>query len=119
MSEADELTIFFFLSQSNSNFLGSLSRSSRGTYPTRPFEGEGLTKKGFGRLAASVAIFIGTLGIYHLVVGSMQKWRVTHPGERGNVREVFQGVHGTQPLSPAEAFYARHPQVIRPSMWKD
>jgi hypothetical protein len=84
-----------------------------------PFEEKGPTKKGFGRLAASVAIFIGTVGIYHLVVGSMQKWRVSHPGEGGNVSGVFQNVHGAQPASPAEAFFARHPQVIRPSMWKE
>ncbi|MFV0340155.1 MAG: hypothetical protein ACK5MA_05940 [Parachlamydiaceae bacterium] len=84
-----------------------------------PFKGEGPTKKGLGRLAASVAIFIGTIGIYHLVVGSMQKWRITHPGEGERVGEVFQGVYGSQAASPAEAFFARHPQVIRPSMWKE
>lgn len=84
-----------------------------------PFEEKGPTKKGFGRLAASVAIFIGTVGIYHLVVGSIQKWRITHPGEGERVGEVFQGVYGSQAASPAEAFFARHPQVIRPSMWKE
>jgi len=85
-----------------------------------PFEGQGPTKRGLGRLAASVAIFIGTIGIYHLVVGSIQKWRVTHPGDGGNVSGVFHNVHGTQAASrAAKAFFKKHPQMIRPSMWKE
>lgn len=84
-----------------------------------PFDGQGPTKKGFGRLAASVAIFISTIGVYHLVVGSLQKYRMKHLNEGGPAGGVFQNVHGTQALSPAEAFFQKHPQMIRPSMWKE
>lgn len=55
-----------------------------------PFKHGEVSKKGFGRLAASIAIFIGTLGIYHLIIGCKYKYRAKHPGQGPDLTGVFR-----------------------------
>lgn len=87
-----------------------------------PFGNKGLTKEGIGRLAASFAIFIGTLGIYHLVIGAIQKYRISHPHIEDpssvKTKAAFQEVLVPQPKTPAQLFFESHPEVMSPERWK-
>jgi hypothetical protein len=87
-----------------------------------PFGNKGFTKEGLGRLAASFAIFIGTLGIYHLIIGSIQKYRVSHPhpenAASAKATEAFANVHAPKAPTLAQQFFEAHPEVMSPEQWK-
>lgn len=87
-----------------------------------PFGDKGLTKEGAGRLAASFAIFISTLGIYHLVIGAIQKYRISHPHIKDvpstKTNAAFQEVLVPKTPTPAQVFFESHPEVMSPERWK-